>query len=199
MLERKLRLHSEQQSETSPGRSLHNKPRLFLRRREGLTRYGRGQSSPMRPVKSVVKARKSSGKTRPVIPPSSVRPGPTDPGSRHPLGSRFSSDESFIIRGSQRVQQEEAELVEFEELEKAAFDTSCFSQCSLVTTLVGGERGRVSSEEKEEGEEEDLDKTLTPSQTKVGDDREVKLNSFATKHFQINIGCLPVLALNGDK
>ncbi|CAI8023203.1 Centromere protein J [Geodia barretti] len=172
MLERKLRLHSEQQSETSPGRSLHNKPRLFLRRREGLTRYGRGQSSPMRPVKSVVKARKSSGKTRPVIPPSSVRPGPTDPGSRHPLGSRFSSDESFIIRGSQRVQQEEAELVEFEELEKAAFDTSCFSQCSLVTTLVGGERGRVSSEEKEEGEEEDLDKTLTPSQTKVGDDRE---------------------------
>ena len=89
--------------------------------------------------------------------------------------------------------------MEFEELEKAAFDTSCFSQCSLVTTLVGGERGRVSSEEKEEGEEEDLDKTLTPSQTKVGDDREVKLNCFATKHFQINIGCLPVLALNGDK
>ena len=72
--------------------------------------------------------------------------------------------------------------MEFEELEKAAFDTSCFSQCSLVTTLVGGERGGVSSEEKEEGEEEDLDKTLTPSQTKVVDDSEVNLNSFATKY-----------------
>ena len=67
--------------------------------------------------------------------------------------------------------------MEFEQLEKEAFDTSSFSQCSLVTALVGGERGGVSQSggegrgsvdgEKERGGE-DLDKTLTPSQTEVG-------------------------------
>ena len=65
--------------------------------------------------------------------------------------------------------------MEFEELEKAAFDTSCFSQCSLVTALVGGVRGGASEagSEEEGGGGEDLDKTLTPSQTQVEENEEV--------------------------
>ena len=122
MLKRQLRLHSSKQVNytqndcrgsplvifflknevQSPGLSLQHKPHPFLKRGEGLAKYGGGQRSTRKPIKPVTKTRK----TGPVS-PSSKRRGSTHQrgeGRGHLLGSRFSSDESFIIRGSQRVQ-----------------------------------------------------------------------------------------------
>ena len=92
------------QSQTSSGRAsaTKNKPHPFLRQGEGLARYGRGQRSQRKkPVKQSVE--KSS---RLVAPPPPSGPAHQGDGrsSRPLLGSQFASDESFIVRGSQRVQ-----------------------------------------------------------------------------------------------
>ena len=91
MLERKLKKHSD-----SSGRSRQHKPHPFLKRGEGLARFGRVQRSPKARVKPSVKKAPSVGDGECGPAHQSVVGGAV-------LGSQFSSDESFIIRGSQRV------------------------------------------------------------------------------------------------
>jgi hypothetical protein len=195
LLERQLRLHSNNQEVYSLRRSLPGKPHPFLRRGKGIARFRvqhRGQRSSSRPVTTTKKTQDSRTATHsPKKPPTGELHKKTASGTTPLLGSRFSSDESFIFRGTQREKQEEAELAEFELLERAATDSTSFSECSLVkgvlrrvregregegsdgevTESLPPDEGSVRGAEEEEEERSpspDLDKTLTPSQTEGG-------------------------------
>ena len=126
LLERQLRLHSNNQvrfaalsvshSPTlslvffkevySLRRSLPGKPHPFLRQGEGIVRFRvqhRGQRSSSRPATTTKKTQYSRTATHsPKKPPTGELHKKTASGTTPLLGSRFSSDESFIFRGTQR-------------------------------------------------------------------------------------------------